>query len=371
MNAANQGKVERFWQRMTEVVGVIPIRVIGLLDLLQLSASEGLATNKDWGAQVMDDIRNDGEGIFEEACNRRIVNRANKYDIFGRHESDLKSFRLTGSEMGSINAIAKMVQEHGILHFIGETEGSGRLLGTRSVRPAVAGKNTPVPVEIKTALITRLSEYYEKRPNFNIRPNAFDNLPMHIESQAGEEMKIQAKCVRCSRTIKCTQMGLRWNISNYAQHIYRVHTTRQTNRSNSRPTRNARNRARQERVDGGRSEDDGFETTEVEVVNGGDACGDSEVHNDLPEGTVEDNGGECDVNVGNVEERDADTAAMNATEQPRDDRAGRIEEEDAEVVVVTNPARDGSKQPRRRVVSTAHVDLISPGEGCSGINSGN
>lgn len=376
MNAANQAKVERFWQRMTEAVGVIPIRVIGLLDLLQLSASEGLATNKDWGAQVLEDIVNDGEAIFEEACQRELVNRDNKYAIFGRHENDLNNFRLTGSEMSSINAIAKMVQRYGILHFIGEMEvGPGRLQAPRPVRPAAAVNGTPVPVEIKTALIKRLSEYYKKHRECNVRPNVFDNIPMHIDSQDAEEMKIKVKCVRCSQTIKCTKKREKFIISNYTQHVRNIHRTRQISCASPRLSRDDRLRARQDRVNRGQGEDDGFVTTDVTVVNSGDACEDSEVHNDLPEGTVEDNGGECDGRTESVEERDtvanADTPAMTATEQPRDDRVGRIEEGDAEVVVVDNPARDCSKQPRRRVVSTARVDLTDPGEGCSRINSGN
>lgn len=360
MNAANQAKVERFWQRMMKVVGVIPIRVIGLMDLLQLSASEALATDNDWGTSVLEDIRNDGEGIFEEACKRGLVTNGEKYDIFGRHENDLRNFRLTGSEMSSINAIAKMVQVHGILHFIDETEeGPGRSQVARSARPTVAGNATSVPVEVKTSLITRLSEYYKNHVEFNFRPNAFDNLPMSLEWQDGENIRVKPKCVRCAQTIGCTKMGNKWNISNYTQHVRRKHRPKQTDGTNSRSTRNERWQARQDRADGDRGDDDGFETIQEEVINGGDVSEDSEVDNDLPEGAAEEDG--CVSRSECVEPRD--TAA-------KTDTATVTEEGYAEVVLVANPARDGKVQPRR-VISTVHVDLISPGEGCSKINSGN
>lgn len=369
MNAAYKAKVERFWQRMMEVVGIVPFRVIGLMDLLQLSASQALATDKDWGALVLQDIRNDGERIFEEACKRELATHDQKYNIFGRHENDLKNFELTSPEMTSINAIARTVQVHGILCFIGETEeGPGRSQVARSARPAVAGNVTSVPVEVKTSLITRLSEYYKNHVELNIRPNAFDNLPMSIEWQDGENIRVKPKCVRCAQTIGCTKMGNKWNISNYTQHVRRKHRPRQTDETNSRPTRHERWQARQGRASGDRGDDDGFETIQEEVIHGDVASEDAEVNNDLPEVTAEEDG--CVARAECQEQRDiaakTDTATVTHSEQPRDDS----EEGSAEVVLVTNPTRDGKVQPRR-VISTAYVDLISPGEGCSRINSGN
>lgn len=338
---ANRQRSARFWQRMQMLVGVIPFRVIGVMDLLQLSGSSALeADEEDWVTSLTTWLQDDGEEIFAEACRRGLVTADQKFDIFGRHANDLRQFKLTPPERRSMISIAGMVRNHGILHFIRETAEEPQAPPTR--RSTVPANDPLVPGEVKASLIKRLSAYFKNRVEFNIRPQAFDNLPMSIEWQTGENMRVQAKCVQCTKTIGCTKTGAKWAISNYTQHVHRKHKAlAQASGTNSRVTRS---QTRRDRADG---EDDEYETIGVEVLNGGDAGDDSD--------TVVS----------------PDTAAVTATEQPRDDSAGDTGEGQAEVVLMANPVRDGNA---RRVVSTCRIDLspaVDPREGCSQNNPGN
>lgn len=213
--------VRRFWQRMQSVVGVIPERVIALMDLLELSASEALTMDRDWGATILEDIRLEGEGIYKDAVARKKVpaNRT-KYTIFGRHQDDLANFRLTGAEESSINSIARIVREHGIAYFITEQQ-PGRL-PERIPAASAAG-----PPDLQVSLRDRLNDYFNGKPEY-FGVNAFANLAIEIESRHPNQDKVRAKCLRCPNTIRCTRTRNVWHISNYTQHVKRKHKPRAT-----------------------------------------------------------------------------------------------------------------------------------------------
>lgn len=215
--------VERFWQRMQEAVGVIPDRVIAFLDLLQLSASSGLADDRDWGASVYDDINEEGMALYDEAAKRGIMSRS-KYQVFGRHENNMGNFRLTSAETSSINAIAKIVRERGIMYFIAEEQGAGP-----AVQPVHFADGPPnlSLAELQASLARRLNDYFNAKPEY-FGQNAFDNVRITVQpDQPPNQVKVRVKCVRCPRTLGCTKVGYdSWHISNYAAHAKRKHKPR-------------------------------------------------------------------------------------------------------------------------------------------------
>lgn len=210
--------IERFWQRMQEAVGVIPVRVIAFLDLLQLSASNGLTEERDWGTSVYDDINNEGTALFDEAVQFGIMKRS-RFEVFGRHADNMQEFRLTGAESAAINAIANMVRERGIMYFIGEEQ-----------PPALPVDGPPAPseVELQATLSRRLNDYFNSKPEY-FGINAFDNVRLNLApEQPPNEIKVQVECVRCPHRLRCTKVGPNWHVSNYVAHVKRKHKPRRS-----------------------------------------------------------------------------------------------------------------------------------------------
>lgn len=208
--------VERFWQRMREAVGVIPVRVIGFMDLLQLSASNGLTEVRDWGASVYNDISEEGMALFDEAVLRGSMTRS-RFEVFGRHENNMQDFRLTSAETSSINAIATMVRERGIMYFIGEGEPT----------LPVDAPPTPSLAELQASLSRRLNDYFNAKPEYFGR-NAFNNVRINVTpDQPPDQIKVRLRCVGCPYSIGCTKVGNKnWHISNYTAHVKMKHKPR-------------------------------------------------------------------------------------------------------------------------------------------------
>lgn len=214
--------LERFWKRMRKLVGIIPKRVINIMNLLELSGSDALATEIDWGASVERTVLTQGAGIYDEALQRNPATLS-KDKIFGRHGADLSQFELTDGEKSLINRIARRVQERGILCFIHDT---GDAAGEQ-IPPADDSRIViPMPTlpAIRQSLLARLSTYYGTRPSCGIHMRDFDNLRVDILQQEPGKVTVNAQCVlKCGKGVKCTQTGSTWAVSNYIQHISRKH----------------------------------------------------------------------------------------------------------------------------------------------------
>ncbi|KAL1374721.1 hypothetical protein pipiens_017919, partial [Culex pipiens pipiens] len=65
--------VDRFWQRMGKLIGIIPWRVISIMDLLELSGSDALAEVKDWGTAINATIQTEGQAIYDEGIERKTA----------------------------------------------------------------------------------------------------------------------------------------------------------------------------------------------------------------------------------------------------------------------------------------------------------
>lgn len=244
--------VDRFWQRMGKLIGIIPWRVISIMDLLELSGSDALAEVKDWGTAINATIQAEGQAIYDEGIERKTVT-VSKFDIFGRHATSLDKFELTAGEKSTIQRIAKSVQENGILRFIHGNEANHEA-GQEHI-PEVDDIVAPIvtPAEIQKSLIKRLATYYGTRPGTGIKMDDFNNLAVRITEQAPNRVAVKADCVlKCGRSVVCIQTGRTWAVSNYVQHITRVHQVRKSDciahHTRSRRNRSNRNR-RNTRVD--------------------------------------------------------------------------------------------------------------------------
>ncbi|KAL9698841.1 hypothetical protein quinque_002282 [Culex quinquefasciatus] len=56
---------------MGKLIGIIPWRVISIMDLLELSGSDALAEVKDWGTAIDATIKAEGQAIYDEGIERK------------------------------------------------------------------------------------------------------------------------------------------------------------------------------------------------------------------------------------------------------------------------------------------------------------
>lgn len=315
---------------MQEAVGVIPERVIGLMDLLELSASDALTMDRDWGASVYDDIKAEGLDLFDEASRRgRLPCDRTKFSIFGRHENNMDNFRLTGAETSSINAIARMVRDRGIMYFIGEEEGT--IPATRPV-VFIDGPLNPFQAELQASLGGRLNDYFNSRPEY-FGLNAFDNVRLRIEQQRSNRVKVQVQCVRCANSIGCTRYGNIWHISNYTQHVKRKHKRPINSDGVYKHTRS------HEQLPPEDTSDSDFETVAVEeTFTSASSVGD-------------DDSGDGEGSTGSVEEEEDE---VHEDTEPEQDTGPEAE-----------PATDGGARSKEKSRVSTLVDMFSAGPSTS------
>lgn len=216
--------VERFWGRVQQVIGLVPMRVIGLLDLFELSASQAIANEDvDWAHCIEEQVKENGTAMYEEAKRRGFTRP--KIDVFGLQYNNLGAFRLLPAEKVSINDVRKLIQDNGIRSYI--TASPER--GTR-YRGTSAGTANPAAVacasdHLKRPLLEKLAAYYAKRKNLGINRNFFDDLPVLILSESENQSIVRVPCQKCNHQPICTRNGANWTLSNYFQHV-RTHLKR-------------------------------------------------------------------------------------------------------------------------------------------------
>lgn len=223
----------RFWQRMQAMIGLMPGRVIAIMNFLGLSACNSLATERDWGALVVADIRQFGKGFFDEAVNSGKCARTDQSKIFGPHKDDFEHFALSSAEETSINAVARAVQERGILYFICEEQVTVRPSQTVHLP---AGPRTPSQNAAQPSLAARLNAYFNTKPEY-FGPNAFDDVRVTIIEEALNIVKVYARCIGCQTSLRCTRTNNIWHISNFVQHVKRKHKPRPNSDGIHRRTR--------------------------------------------------------------------------------------------------------------------------------------
>lgn len=322
--------IERFWQRMQKTIGVVPKRVIALMDLLELSTTDALTMDRDWGATIYNDIKAEGLELFDEAMRRGILPRdRTKYDVFGRHENNMANFRLTGTETSMINSIARAARDYGIMYFIGEEEGT-----IPATRPVVFrdGPPNPFQAELQASLGGRLNNYFNSRPEY-FGLNAFDNARVRIEQQRPNRVKVKVQCVRCAKGIGCTRVGNIWHISNYTQHVKRKHKRAINADGIYKHTRS------HEQLPPGDTSDSDFETVvEEETFTSASSASD-------------DDSGDCEGSTGSGDEEE-DVVR----EDTEPERATNTE---------TEPATDGRVRSKEKSRVSTLVDMFSAGPSTS------
>ncbi|KAL9700223.1 hypothetical protein quinque_003664 [Culex quinquefasciatus] len=69
---------------MGKLIGIIPWRVISIMDLLELSGSDALAEVKDWGTAINATIQAEGQAIYDEEANS--ISSTGSYTTVEEHE---------------------------------------------------------------------------------------------------------------------------------------------------------------------------------------------------------------------------------------------------------------------------------------------
>lgn len=215
MNAEERGQIkERFWKRVQKVIGLVPHRVMALLDMFDLSASQVIAeASVEWPKLIEDDIRKSGVEIFDDAVSRGLAR--SKYDVFGRQQNDLATFSLHAAEEVSINNVGKLIQKYGIRQFI---EGSPVL--ARRCQEIGTDQVNPIADDSKKMLLEKLANYYRQHEECGVDPDYFVDLPVLTISNTGDQATVRVTCAVCKKTRPmCKRSGGNWVTNNYYQHV--------------------------------------------------------------------------------------------------------------------------------------------------------
>lgn len=213
--------VQRFWDRVGRIIGVIPRRVIALLDLFELSASIVIANQEqDWAATIERVVVDQGNLLYDEAVERGF--KRTKFDVFGRHMDDLRKFALLESEKYAIKRVKDLVMERGIHSLISSSSEMPRVR-RRTTTITDATQEAGASHEIKKPLLEQLARYYMTNKDLGIKGDAFKDLPVTIESQEDEKLTVRVKCIECQHAPRCVRTGSTWGASNYFQHVRKVH----------------------------------------------------------------------------------------------------------------------------------------------------
>lgn len=221
--------VTRFWDRVQEVLGLLPLRVMGLLDLFELSASQIIANAEtDWAACIEKEVKAKGDAMFENAVRRGFTRQ--KCDVFGLEHSDLGTFSLFPGEKVAIEDLRKLIQANGIRSYI--TDSSVQPVRRRGAG-TIQADVVPTPGQLKKILLYKLANYYRKHRSLGINGNFFLNLPVVTLSEANNKMTVRVPCVKCDQPPKCDYNGTSWLTNNYYQHV-RTHLRREAEARSSR-----------------------------------------------------------------------------------------------------------------------------------------
>lgn len=233
---------ERFWRRVQEVIGVLPVRVMGLLDLFNLSASQNIADAKtDWVKIVEKEVKEKGDKMFDYAVEQGFTR--SKRDVFGLDHNNLGAFSLLAAEKVSINDIQKLIQQNGIRTYI--TASPARGTNRRVQANSSAGALTPA--QQKKILLDKLANYYRKH-RVGISSSFFVDLAVETVQESVQCAVVSVPCPKCDTKVMCTRNGNTWMTSNYYQHG-RTHSRREaevrsSQRGTSRRSPRLRNRRR-------------------------------------------------------------------------------------------------------------------------------
>lgn len=214
--------VKRFWGRVEKVVGLVPRRVMGLLDLLEMSASQLIArAGTDWAACIETRIKANGEAMFEAAKERGFTRT--KSEVFGLHHDSLGTFELYDYEKASIEDIRKLIQDNGIRSYINESP-------VRVTRQPNPPSGILTPGQSKQMLLDKLAGYYRSRKNLGISSNFFVNLQVQ---ESENQAIVRVPCPKCNQKPGCTRSGNTWLTNNYYQHV-RTHLRKELEVRSSR-----------------------------------------------------------------------------------------------------------------------------------------
>lgn len=216
---ARKRTVERFWQRVENLIGLVPMRAKALLDLFGLTASIALGdTKRVWTKLIEEEIQKHGDSMFEEARSEGFT--YSRQEVFGSQQNMLEKYELRPALASSIESVQKLIQEEGIRALIAESpvaQSRRRQAGAG----AGAGANE-ASEEFKKPLLEQIANYYETHPGLGIRSSVFANLSVSILSESGTDAAARVPCVKCRRMIKCTRSDNNWLTGNYYQHV-RLH----------------------------------------------------------------------------------------------------------------------------------------------------
>lgn len=221
----------RFWSRVTKAIGLVPIRVMGLLDLFELSASQGIAdTEMDWACHIETQVKARGDEMFQIAVNWGFTR--SKYDVFGLEHNDVSTFSLLPAERICINNIRKLIQDNGIRSYIATP-----VRATRRREPCADQPNfldvVPTSGQLKQMLLEKLAGYYRKRKNLGINGNLFADLSVVTVSESENQETVRVPCVKCNHRPTCSRNGTVWLANNYYQHV-RIHLRKEAEVRSSR-----------------------------------------------------------------------------------------------------------------------------------------
>lgn len=212
--------VQRFWDRVGGIIGVIPRRVIALLDLFELSASIVIANKEqDWADTIQTAVVDQGAVLYDEAVGRGF--KRSKFEVFGRHMNDLRKFALLASEKCAIARVKDLVLERGIHSLISGPSEVPRVRRRTTITDA--SDMADASDEIKKPLLEQLARYYSINKDLGVKGDAFKDLLVTIESQEDEKLVVRVKCIECQQAPRCVRTGSTWAASNYFQHVRKVH----------------------------------------------------------------------------------------------------------------------------------------------------
>lgn len=226
--------VKRFWCRVQKVIGLVPRRVMGLLDLFEMSASQLIAkAETDWATCIEAEVKAKGGEMFDDAVKRGFTRT--KSEVFGLQQNELDKFKLLDSEKASIDDLRKLIQDNGVRSYIIESPARA----TRRGAPTAQQSNVVLTSgQLKQILLDKLACYYRKRKSLGINSNFFVDVQVVTESESENQAKVRVPCPKCNQKPGCTRNGNTWLTNNYYQHV-RTHIARRSTRPGRASRRNS------------------------------------------------------------------------------------------------------------------------------------
>lgn len=226
--------VKRFWCRVQKEIGPIPLRVRGLLDLLEISATRFLGSRKtDWSKLIQERIQKKGNVLFNAAKKRGFTRT--RSEVFGPEHHDLGKFELGGEEVEAIEDVSRLIQTNGIRPYIAESPVRAVVAGSSGSIPAQPNQSNVVlnSGQLKQILLEKLASYYRKRRNLGISSSFFKDLQLSTESELEDRAMVRVPCPKCNHKPGCTRNGNTWVTNNYYQHV-RTHIRKESEARSAR-----------------------------------------------------------------------------------------------------------------------------------------